>query len=243
MFDFIDPNGSFLIMSDSSKKDSPKLGKILAKLTGELPFDLASLINREGGPVVLTQLKTDLARKFAKVALFQGLRLEVRPMASYYNAPEVTPKRIAFEDVNVFLKSEAPGEPDVSFPTWDIRSLKLGQLRAAGQKDEVTLERAQGHWSLKIEDVKQMVAEVTTPDHRIFLLPGKLLYQHLDPPGPNSAKNFQMTLNKFLEVSPACEADDITRDWCESRALRVPFYKNIAAFKKENLGELQTIMS
>jgi hypothetical protein len=206
-----------------------------------MAVDFVSRMNREGGPVVLTGLETKLAKKFAKVALFEGIRLDVKPMTSYYDPPELTPRRIAFEDVNLIIKSEATNEPDLPFPVWDLRFLRLGRVNPERKPEEVS---AQGvPWSLKLEDVKEMVAELSTPTHRIFLLPSKILYQHLAAPEPNSAKNFHSTLNQILDAAPACEADEDTRDWCECRRSQIPIYQSMASFKRESLGELQQIMA
>lgn len=243
MFDFIDSNGSFVVQRSPEDKDIPKLGKILGRLTNTVPFDIINLLNREGGPVVITSLKTEIARKFTKVALFQGIRLEIHPMAEYYQAPEVTPKRMEFVDDWVIIKSDAPNQEDITFPFWETRNLRLGQLSRLDRKQDEAAAAAQGAgWSLRSEDVDQMVAEVSTPGYRVFLLPGKLLYQHLDPPEPNSAKNYHRTLNLFLEIAPACEADEATRAWCECRAHKIPIYKNLATFKKDSLALVQPIM-
>lgn len=239
MHSFIDPNGSFVVTHKGAEKDSARLGKILAKLTGVLPLDTINLMNKEGGPVVITQLNTKIARRFAQVAMFEGIRLNVKPMSSFFDPPEVTPRRIELSDIEVVIKSETPGTEDIAFPSWDIRFLRLGRIRE--EKDETV--QAEDGWTLRMEDAKELVAELTTPAHRVFFFPTKLLYSHLDPPGTNSTMNFHATLARFLEMAPACEADPATRAWCEQRASYIPVFKKLNDFKTESLGHLQAVMS
>lgn len=239
MHSFIDPEGSFVTMHKGKEKDSAKLGKVLAKLTGVLPIDMVSLINKEGGPVVITQLDTKIAKKFAKVALFEGFRLDVRPMSSYFEPPELTPRRIELSDIEVVVKSETPGAPDVSFPSWDIRFLRVARI---SQEKEEGLQPEQ-EWTLRLEDVRELVAELTTPEYRVFFFPNKMLYSHLDPPGANSAVNFHSTLVRFLEMAPACDADPATRAWCEQRPASIPTFRKLNDFKTESLGHLQLVMA